>query len=208
MTIAEEIKSYIGSASMTDEEYLAHYGMPRRSGRYPWGSGKEPFQSSRDFIGRVEEMRRSGFTYTDEDGKTWSGDNAIAKSLGYNSTDFRTIYSIAKDERRAYDVARAKSLQKDGLNPSEIGRKMGKRESTIRELLSNKDAEYRMNQSRATADFLKKQVDEKGMIDVGHGVERELQISKEKLDQALFMLQAEGGYEVYGGRFAQVTNKG
>lgn len=27
MTIAEEIKSYIGSASMTDEEYLAHYGM-------------------------------------------------------------------------------------------------------------------------------------------------------------------------------------
>lgn len=181
MTVAEEIKSYIGSASMTDEEYLAHYGMPRRSGRYPWGSGKEPFQSSRDFIGRVEEMRRSGFTYTDEDGKTWSGDNAIAKSLGYNSTDFRTIYSIAKDERRAYDVARAKSLQKDGLNPSEIGRKMDKRESTIRELLSNKDAEYRMNQSRATADFLKKQVDEKGMIDVGHGVERELQISKENL---------------------------
>ena len=53
MTIAEEIKSYIGSASMTDEEYLAHYGMPRRSGRYPWGSGKEPFQSSRDFIGHL-----------------------------------------------------------------------------------------------------------------------------------------------------------
>ena len=48
--IAEEIESYLGSASMTDEEYLAHYGMPRRSGRYPWGSGEDPYQSSRDFL--------------------------------------------------------------------------------------------------------------------------------------------------------------
>lgn len=26
--------------------YLLHYGMPRRSGRYPWGSGERPYQSS------------------------------------------------------------------------------------------------------------------------------------------------------------------
>ena len=89
--IVEEIESFLGSASMTDEEYLAHYGMPRRSGRYPWGSGKNGYQSSRDFLGRVEQMRKSGFTYTDENGKKWTGDNAIAKSLGYNSTDFRTV---------------------------------------------------------------------------------------------------------------------
>ena len=25
--------------------YLVHYGTPRHSGRYPWGSGKEPYQS-------------------------------------------------------------------------------------------------------------------------------------------------------------------
>ena len=24
------------------EEILMHYGMPRRSGRYPWGSGDNP----------------------------------------------------------------------------------------------------------------------------------------------------------------------
>ena len=124
--VAEEIKSYIDSASMTDEEYLEHYGMPRRSGRYPWGSGEDPYQSGRDFYGRVEQMRKNGFTYTDpETGKTYTGDNAIAKSLGYSSTDFRTVYGIAKDERRAYDVARAQSLKSDGLNNSEIGRKMG-----------------------------------------------------------------------------------
>ena len=209
-SIAEEIESYFGSGSMSDEEYLEHYGMPRRSGRYPWGSGNEPYQHSRDFLGRVEEMRKSGFTYTDENGKTWTGDNAIAKSLGYNSGDFRTVYAIAKDERRTDQVATAKRLkEKEGLNVTEIGRKMGLNESTVRSLL-NKDSEYRMKQARETADFLKKRVDESeyGMIDVGKGVDRELNISKEKLDQALFMLQAESGYEVYGGRFEQVTNKG
>lgn len=207
--VAEEIESYLGIGSMSDEEYLEHYGMPRRSGRYPWGSGDEPYQHSRDFLGRVEEMRKSGFTYTDpETGKKYTGDNAIAKSLGYSSTDFRTVYAIAKDERRADQVATAKRLkEKEGMNTSEIGRKMGINESTVRSLL-NSDSESRMKQARATADFLKEQVDKKGMIDVGTGVERELNISKEKLDQALFILQAEGGYEVYGGRFAQVTNPG
>ena len=206
--VTAEIESYIGSASMTDEEYLEHYGVKRRSGRYPWGSGDEPYQHSRDFIGRVEEMRKSGFTYTDDDGKTWTGDNAIAKSLGYSSGDFRTVYAIAKDERRADQVATAKRLkEKEGMNTSEIGRKMGVPESTVRSLL-NTNSESRMKQARETAEFLKKHVDEKGMIDVGTGVERELNISREKLDQALFMLQAEGGYEVYSGRFAQVTNKG
>ena len=27
--------------------YLAHYGMPRRSGRYPWGSGDRPYQGDK-----------------------------------------------------------------------------------------------------------------------------------------------------------------
>lgn len=209
--IAEEIESYFGCGSETDKEVLEHYGMPRRSGRYPWGSGDEPYQHSRDFLGRVEEMRKSGFTYTDpKTGNKYTGDNAIAKSFGYSSTDFRTVYAIAKDARRTDDVATAKRLkEKEGMNVSEIGRKMGINESSVRSLL-NSDRESRMKQARDTADFLKERVDSSrhGMIDVGNGVEKELRISKEKLDQALFMLQAEGHYEVYSGRFDQVTNKG
>ena len=210
-SVAEEINSYLGSAAMTDDEFIEHYGMPRRSGRYPWGSGDEPYQHSRDFLGRVEEMRKDGFTYTDpETGKKYTGDNAIAKSMGYSSTDFGTVYAIAKDERRADQVATAKRLkEKEGMNTSEIGRKMGINESTVRSLL-NSESEYRMKQARETANFLKKRLDESsnGMLDVGVGVDRELNISKEKLDQALFILQAEHGCDVYGGRFAQVTNKG
>lgn len=71
--VAEEIESYIGSSSMSGKDFLEHYGIRRRSGRYPWGSGKDPYQSGRDFLGRVEEMRKSGFTYIDENGKKWTG---------------------------------------------------------------------------------------------------------------------------------------
>ena len=188
------------------EDILIHYGMPRRSGRYPWGSGEDPYQHGKDFLGRVDELRKSNFEYIDEDGKKWTGDTAIAKSMGLSTTQFRTEIGLAKDERRMLTVARAKSLKEDGLGPTEIGREMGLPESTVRSLLNEK-SEARMKQAQATADFIKKNIDEKGMIDVGTGVERELNISKEKLNQALYILEREG-YEVYNGRFAQVTNQG
>ncbi|MCD7777435.1 MAG: helix-turn-helix domain-containing protein, partial [Clostridiales bacterium] len=68
-------------------------------------------------------------------------------------------------------------------------------------------AETRMNQAEKTADYLRQKVDEKGMIDVGTGDERELGVSKEKLNQALYILELEG-YEVYGGGVPQATNPG
>lgn len=192
------------------EEMLMHYGMPRRSGRYPWGSGDSPYQHSNDFLGRVEELRKQNFTYTDEKGKTWTGDNAIAKSMGLTSSQFRTEIGLANSERRMLNVARAKSLREDGLGYTEIGREMGVRESTVRSWL-NQESEDRMNKAKETADFLKARVQEVsadgGMIDVGSGVERELNISREKLNQALYLLEREG-YQVYGGRFEQVTNRG
>ena len=159
--VAEEIESYIGSSSMSGKDFLEHYGIRRRSGRYPWGSGKDPYQSGRDFLGRVEEMRKSGFTYIDENGKKWTGDPAIAKSLGYSTTDFRTVYAIAKDERRSDMVATARRLkEKEGMNNSEIGRKMGINESSVRSLL-DPNSESKMKQARETAEFLKKQVDKR-----------------------------------------------
>lgn len=201
--VAEEILSYYGISA---EEGLEHYGVPRRSGRYPWGSGDDPYQhGSRDFLGRVDEMRKAGFTYTDEKGKKYTGDTAIAKSMGLSTTQFRTELAIASDERRLLNVETAKRLRdKEGLNTTEIGRQMGVNESTVRSWF-NEQSEARMKEARKTADFLKEQVDKKGMIDVGADVNRELNISKEKLNQALYMLEREG-YHVYGGRMPQVTN--
>jgi DNA-binding CsgD family transcriptional regulator len=209
--VAEEILSYLGSADSLSEDDLMHYGIPRRSGRYPWGSGKDPYQHGRDFLGRVEEMRKSGFTYTDESGKVWTGDTAIAKSMGLSSTQFRTELGLAKDERRMLQVETAKRLRdKEGMGPSAIGKEMGLNESTVRSLL-NESSEARMNRAKETAEFLKARSKEVaadgGMIDIGAGAELELGISREKLNQALYLLEKEG-YTVNGGRFEQVTNRG
>ena len=189
------------------EDMLMHYGMPRRSGRYPWGSGDNPYQHSGDFLSRVNELKKSNFTFTDADGKTYTGEVAIAKSMGLSTTQFRTQVSLAKDERRSADVATAKALREKGYSLNEIAEQMGfNHDSSVRSLL-NESAEARMNQAKATAEFLKKQIAEKGMIDVGTGVEKELGISKEKMKEAIYILEMEG-YQVFGGGVPQVTNPG
>lgn len=200
--IAEEMMSYFGCGSADDS--LEHYGVKRRSGRYPWGSGDDPYQhDSRDFLARIEELKKDGWTETPYN---------IQKEFGLTTTQYRAEKAIAKDERRMLEVAAAKSLKEDGLGATEIARKMSDRfgkaynESTIRSLLDS-NSEARMNQAKETANFIKEQIDKKGMIDVGTGVERELNISKEKLNQALAILEAEG-YPVYKGGIPQVTNKG
>lgn len=200
--VVEEMKAILEDR----ENYLEHYGIKRRSGRYPWGSGDQPYQHGQDFLGRVDELRKQGFTYTDENGKKWAGDTAIAKSLGLSTTQFRTEIGIARDERRMLQAARAKSLKEDGLGATEIGRQMNLPESTVRSLLNEK-SEARMKEAKNTADFIKKQIDERGMIDVGAGTEIELNISKERLNQALYLLEREG-YPVYSGGIPQPTNPG
>lgn len=205
-SVAEEILSYYDISEFSEDE-LIHYGIKRRSGRYPYGSGEQPYQHGRDFLGRIDELKKSKFTFTDENGKTWSGDNAIAKSMGLTSSEYRRQVSWANYERRILEVETAKSLRSDGLGYTEIGRKMGMPESTIRSLLNPK-SEDRMHQAMQTVEFLREQVDKKGMIDVGTGVERELNISKERLELALDYLQKADGYPVYKGGVPQVTNPG
>lgn len=190
---------------LVDELY--HYGMPRRSGRYPWGSGDDPYQHSGDFLSRVNELKSKGYS-----------ESKIAEAMGIgekdkngvfkpSSTKLRAQISLAKEERRALDVATAKGLREKGYSLNQIAEKMGfKNDSSVRSLLNEK-SEARMNQSRETAEFLKQKIKENPgkFIDVGAGVERELNISKEKMNQALEILKMEG-YEVYGGRIDQVTN--
>lgn len=177
-------------------DILMHYGTPRHSGRYPWGSGDNPYQHSGDFLGRVEEYKRQGLS-----------DTEIAKAMGLTTTQFRIQRSLANDERRSLEVERAESLQSDGYNPSEIARIMGyNSESSIRSLL-NAESETRMKLAKTTAEKLKQQVDENGMIDVGVGAERYLGVSREKLNEALYILELEG-YNTFGGGVPQVTNKG
>ena len=181
---------------ISSNDELLHYGVARRSGRYPWGSGDSPYQHSGDFLSRAEELKKSGL-----------GETEIAKAMGLTTTQYRTAKSVAKAERRKLEVATAKSLREHGYSLNEIAEKMGySNDSSIRSLL-NEGSESRMNQAKSTADFLKSRVNEKGIIDIGAGVERELGISKEKLNQAAYMLELEG-YSVLGLGVPQATNPG
>jgi len=178
------------------EDYLEHYGMPRRSGRYPWGSGEDPYQHSKDFVSRYNEYEKQGMSKEE-----------IIEKMGLKTTTFRALNAIALSERRAYDIARIESLKADGYNNSEIARMMGlASESSVRSLL-DEQAKNNTTKALSTANYLKevlKQSD-KNFIDIGAGVEKELDVSPEKLKVAEEILKAEG-YEVYGFRVRQVSN--
>lgn len=204
-----------------DNDYLMHYGVSkldgapgRGSGRYALGSGDDPYQHSGDFISRVDSLRKEGVTFYDEKtGKTYTGDTAVAKTLGLTTSQFRVRIALAKDERRKADAATARKLRDEGKSLDEIAKIMGfNNDSSVRSLLNDKSAS-RMNEARNVADILKKQVDEKGMIEIGSGVERyitldhRIGVSREKFQQALDLLELEG-YPTYAGRVNQVTNAG
>lgn len=181
------------------EDILMHYGTKRHSGRYPWGSGDNPYQHSGDFLSRVESLKKKGLS-----------EKEIADTLNLSTTQLRAYKQIAKQERRAPMVEQAKQLRSEGKSLKEIASIMGfKNDSSVRTLL-NEETEKRATAAMKTRDILKKVVDEKGMIDVGEGVEREIPVtksgvSKEKLNEALTMLEGEG-YVVYSRGVRQVTN--
>lgn len=203
--VAEEIRSHFGETESPND--ISHYGIKRRSGRYPWGSGENPYQHSGDFLSRIEELHSKGLSET-EIAKRISAE--LPDGYEITTTQLRAYKAIAKNERRALEVARAKSLRADGMSLNEIARAMGyKNDSSVRSLL-NEGSEKRMNAAQSTADFLRKQIETKGMLDVGEGVEREvggLGVSREKFGQALAILEAEG-YPIYTRGVSQVTNPG
>jgi len=178
------------------QDILMHYGVKRRSGRYPWGSGDNPYQHSGDFLSRVEELQKQGLN-----------EKEIAESIGISTTELRLQKRLATHERRALEADRARSLREDGKSLNEIAEIMGyNNDSSIRALLNETTADNK-NKARVTAEILKKELETKGMLDVGAGVELELGISKQKLEEAIRILELEG-YNVYGVGIPQVTNPG
>ena len=187
-----------------DEDVLMHIGMPRRSGRYPWGSGEDPYQRQNlDFLGRIKEMKDQGMKEP-EIAKALG----IVNDLGQPSTGrLRAQERWAKDEIKLMNIQTAKRYRdKEGMGPTEIGREMGVPESTVRGWLKE-EAEAKVKEARQTVDFLRDQVNQKKMVDVGTDVERELNISKERLVEALNVLENEG-YHIYKGGIPQATNPG
>lgn len=160
---------------------LKHYGVPRRSGRYPWGSGDDGYQRNSPLKAKVNELRKSGYSETQ-----------IAKDLGFDSTTkLRSEISLENAAQRKADAAFALRLKEKGVSNIEIGKRMGINESSVRSLL-NPVMKERALVTEKTAEMLKQQVENKKYIDVGAGVETQLGISRTKLNTAISDLQNNG----------------
>lgn len=185
----------------SDDNSLQHIGVKRRSGRYPWGSGKNPYQHSGDFLSRVNSLKAAGLSETQIA-------RSISEEIGdpdFSTYELRAYKAQAKYEQDMQIISSIKTHLEDGASISEVGRRLGINESSVRGYLK-RDADEKMHEARKTADFLKAQVDKKGYIDVGKGVEQELGITDNKLKQALLIATAEG-YERYGIRIPQPNDK-
>lgn len=172
---------------LSQEDYLAHYGILRRSGRYPWGSGASQSQRNRDFIDYYDSLKSQGLS-----------DVEIARGLGYytedngvSTTALRAALSIAKNEQKAARVAQAVSLKERGYSNIAIGEKMGINESSVRSLLKAHE-QGKVNRVQTTADVLRDQCDTRGFIQVGTGIEQYMGVSSTMLNNSLALLKEEG----------------
>lgn len=168
------------------DDYIAHYGTPRHSGRYPWGSGGEDGANrNRDFLQYVAGLKRQGMTEAE-----------IARGLGLDSTTrLRAAKSIAKNAQKQADIFQAQRLRDKGMSNVAIGERMGINESSVRALLAPGEKD-KADVLEATSNMLKDQVEKKKYIDIGAGVEYHMGVSRTKLNTAVAVLQEEG-YKVH-----------
>jgi DNA-binding CsgD family transcriptional regulator len=167
---------------------LLHYGVKRRSGRYPWGSGDDAKQRSMDFLDQYTELKSKGLPQTE-----------IAAKLGMNTRQLRDNITWANADREAHHIPLAKSLKESGLSNVAIGQKLGVSEATVRNYLTRESSadKVRKKQLDTISEALKLGVDNTGYLDVGVGVERQLGVSREKFKAMVNKLVEDEGYHLH-----------
>ncbi len=173
-------------------EELYHYGTPRHSGRYPWGSGKNP-QRNKNLLARINDYKKQGMS-----------EKEIANALGMSTTQLRAQKKIAANERDKALLSQAIRLKEKGYSNVEIGKRIGKNESYVRSILQP-SREKKVDALNNISSVLKDQLKEKPYLDVGKGVELQLNVSSTQLKTALAMLESEG-YKVHHFDIEQVSN--
>ena len=181
-----------------EDNYLAHYGILRKSGRYPWGSGGSVEARSRGFLGMVEQLKAQGITKETD----------IAKGLGMTTTELRAAKSIAKNAKKQADIGMVEKLKEKGLSNVAIGERLGIPESTVRSYLAP-GAKDKLDVLHNTANFLKDKVDTDGPLDIGTGSEHHVLggISADRLKVAVAALK-EQGYNVINVQVDQAGSGG
>lgn len=164
-------------------EDLEHYGTPRHSGRYPWGSGENPYQGDENFQKHLSKLRKRGLTNTQ-----------IAKQMGISTTALRAKIDIAGENATKYRDSMIFKLHDKGYNNSAIARQLRIPDTTVGNVL-RRENQHKISSVRAVADTLKEAIKEQKYIDVGHGCESYMRASKDKLRHAVALCEQEG-YEI------------
>lgn len=177
---------------------VAHDENPpgRGSGRYPWGSGKNPNQHRRGFLVEYEKLKADGLTDS-KIAEVLMGAKYVKKDgtpVYCTASDLKVKLALEKKRQREDDIQRAKILYEecDG-NKSEAARRMGIAESTFRNLLNEQIAE---NQKRyqGAADYLRKRIEESeiGAVDISKYSELYSGMTEHTKKIAVKMLEEEG----------------
>lgn len=202
--IERDLKSYFGIEYGSADDTLEHYGTKRHSGRYPWGSGKTPYQHSGDFLSRVEQLKAKGLKENDI---LEAINDTLPDEYKLGATEFRVARTKAGHDRKASQYDQIKKLKEENpdIGWTEIGRRLDMSESSVRSMYQN-GVGTKKDQAEKIAYVLKKEVDKKGMIDISEGTNLNLGVSEGKMDEAVYILEAEHGYKRYGVGIKQPTN--
>jgi DNA-binding CsgD family transcriptional regulator len=175
----------------THEDHLAHYGILRRSGRYPWGSGGSENTRNRSFLDTIDMHRKDGMS-----------DSEIARGYGITTTQLRAARSIALAQQTQGRILQTQRLKEKGWSNSAIARRQGRNESSVRADLApgRKD---KADALQTTANMIKKNVDEKTYIDIGSGVHIGMGVTRSHFDTAIAVLK-EQGYEAHNIKVQQL----
>ena len=192
---------------------LFHTGTPQRfdgdpngSGRYRQGTGEHPYQhGTGSYYSRIKELHDLGMPYSQIANEMGMTTTQVAHEMGISSGKLRAKISIEKEEREAAERAKCLELYDSGFSKTKIAEITGLKPSTVANRLKPIE-ESRKNSNREVADFLKEQIENgKPYLDVGDGVDRQLNISKVKLTNALDLLEEEG-YKINTLKIEQATN--
>ena len=192
---------------------LFHIGTPQRfdgdpngSGRFRKGSGENPYQhGTGTYYDRIKELHDLGMSYSQISKEMGMTTTQIAHELGISSGKLRAVISIEKEEREAAERARCLELLDAGYNKTQIAQITGIKASTVANRLKPIE-ESQQNKNRQVAEFLKEQIENgKPYLDIGDGVDKQLNISKERLKTAVEILEQEG-YKTSTLKVPQATN--
>lgn len=163
---------------MSDE--LKHEGVIRKSGRYPWGSGDNPYQRSKTFLSEVAALEAKGLSPAE-----------VAAGMGMNTKELRAHKAIHKNTVKKENIATAVKLRDKQMSTVAIGEQMGLNESSVRALLKESTMD-KADKLMSTADALKQHVADGTFLDIGAGTGNNMGISDTALDQAVEVLKTEG----------------